>query len=109
MKITGNKIELKPTQESDREKIYTWLAQSDLTSSVIGHPNYPDHPIPSWKEFCDDYSFSFFKGKRGRFYLWKKKLNLKGIMLNSGENRSVENWHSGRLPYFQFSVHVNYN
>jgi len=60
MKITGNKIELKPAQESDRENIYTWLAQSDLTSSMMGPPYYPDHPIPSWEDFCRDYAPLFF-------------------------------------------------
>lgn len=72
MKIPGNKIELKPAQESDRKKIYTWLAQSDLTSSIMGPPDYPDHPIPSWEEFCEDYTLSFFNSLgdgKGRNYI----------------------------------------
>lgn len=72
MKITGDKIELKPAQESDRENIYTWLTQSDLTSSMMGPPNYPDHPIPSWEEFCNDYTLSFFNTSgdgKGRNYI----------------------------------------
>ena len=60
MKIAKNKIELKPAQESDREKIYNWLYKSDITASIMGHPKYPDHPIPSWEEFCDEYPLSFF-------------------------------------------------
>ena len=72
MIIKGNKIELKPTQESDREKIYIWLTQSDLTPSMMGPPNYPDQPIPSWEEFCDDYALTFFNTSgdgKGRNYI----------------------------------------
>lgn len=72
MKITGNKIELRPAQESDRKKIFTWLAQSDLTSSMMGSPDYPDHPVPSWDEFCSDYALSFFTtlgDGKGRNYM----------------------------------------
>jgi len=72
MKIMGNKIELKPAQESDREKIYTWLAQSDLTPSIMGSPNYTDHPIPSWEEFCEDYPLPFFNASgdgKGQNYI----------------------------------------
>lgn len=60
MKITGKIITLIPAQELDREKIYSWLCKSDLTSSMMGFPHYPDHPIPSFEEFCMDYTPSFF-------------------------------------------------
>ena len=72
MKITGNIIEIKPAQESDRENIYAWLAQSDLTYSMMGPPYYPDNPIPSWEEFCEDYTLSFFNALgdgKGRNYI----------------------------------------
>jgi diamine N-acetyltransferase len=60
MKITGKIITLISAQESDRERIYTWLCKSDITSSMMGSPCYPDHPIPSFEEFCADYVPSFF-------------------------------------------------
>ncbi len=60
MKIIGKKIELRPAREADRKKIYTWLTQSDLTPSMMGPPKYPDHPIPIWEEFCNEYPISFF-------------------------------------------------
>lgn len=60
MKITGKIITLIPAQESDRERVYNWLCQSDLTSSMMGLPHYPDHPIPSFEEFCRDYTPAFF-------------------------------------------------
>lgn len=72
MRILGGKIIIRPTQESDREKIYTWLTQSDLTSSMMGHPDYPDSAIPSWEEFCEDYTLSFFNASGdgiGRNYI----------------------------------------
>ncbi|MGC9365644.1 MAG: GNAT family N-acetyltransferase [bacterium] len=72
MIIKGNKIELKSAKESDGEKIYTWLTQSNLTPPMMGLPNYPDHPIPSWEEFCKDYTFSFFNisgDGKGRNYI----------------------------------------
>ena len=72
MKILGNKIELKPAQESVRKKLYFWLTQSNLTSSMMGPPDYPDHPIPSWEEFCEDYTISFFNSSgdgKGRNYI----------------------------------------
>ena len=60
MKIKGNKIELIPAQAADREKIYHWLCKSDLTSSIMGYPNYPEYPIPTFGEFCNEYPLSFF-------------------------------------------------
>ncbi|MBU2511964.1 GNAT family N-acetyltransferase [bacterium] len=72
MKIIGKKIELVPAKEADREKIFSWLTQSDLTSSMLGEPNYPDHPIPSWEEFCTDYTSDFFSTSgdgKGRNYI----------------------------------------
>ncbi len=60
MEIIGNKIKLIPAKEPDREKIYSWLCRSDLTSSVMGPPNYPEHPIPTLEDFCNEYPLSFF-------------------------------------------------
>ena len=72
MNICGDKVELRPARKSDRKKIFYWLTQSDLTSSVMGPPHYPDHPIPSWDEFCKDYTDSFFNSTgdgKGRNYI----------------------------------------
>ncbi len=60
MKITGKIVALIPAIESDRRKIFEWLAHSDLTASMMGPPDYPDQPIPSWQEFCQDYTIAFF-------------------------------------------------
>jgi diamine N-acetyltransferase len=72
MKIIGENIVLVPAKESDREKLFAWLTQSDLTSSMFGKPNYPDYPIPTWEEFCRDYTLDFFSGcgdGKGRCYI----------------------------------------
>jgi RimJ/RimL family protein N-acetyltransferase len=60
MIIIGNKIKLIPAIEPDREKIYNWLCKSDLTSSVMGPPKYPEYPIPTYEEFCEEYPLPFF-------------------------------------------------
>ena len=39
---------------------------------MIGPPKYPDHPIPTWEEFCDEYPLSFFNNSgngRGRNFI----------------------------------------
>lgn len=72
MTIIGNKIVLRPAREDEREKVFRWLAQSDLTSTMLGPPTFPDHPIPSWEEFCDSYPLSFFNSEgdgSGRNYI----------------------------------------
>ncbi len=53
-------ISLRPAVESDRRQVYEWLARSDVTPSMMGSPNYPDHPVPSWEEFCADYLPHYF-------------------------------------------------
>jgi len=72
MKLIGKNIVLVPAKESDREKLFTWLTQSDLTSSMFEEPDYPDHPIPNWEEFCIDYTLDFFNRSgdgKGRCYI----------------------------------------
>lgn len=54
------RIGLRKAALSDRPVIYTWLAESNLTSSMLGEPNYPDAPVPSWNEFVDDFTDGFF-------------------------------------------------
>jgi len=70
--ISGIRTRLRPARMSDRKRIYLWMAHSDATPSMMGLPNYPDHPIPSWEEFCQDYGEHFFKPSgdgRGRNFI----------------------------------------
>lgn len=83
MNVNGKIVVLRAAVEADRKRIYGWLVQSDLTSSMMGPPNYPDHPIPTWDEFCQDYSNSFFNTSgdgKGRNYI---------IMINNQEIGTV--------------------
>jgi diamine N-acetyltransferase len=55
---------LRPAEANDRRDLYQWLAQSDLTPSMLGPPHHPDAPVPTWEKFCADYGPHFFDGSR---------------------------------------------
>jgi len=70
--ITGSVIKLRPATMADRKQIYQWLAESDLTSLMLGPPLFPDNPVPVWYEFVSDYSHHFFDGSmpgKGQCYV----------------------------------------
>lgn len=58
--LRGWKVTLRKADESDRRKVYEWLAHSDLTSSYLGPPRFPDHPIPTWEEFRSHFCAHYF-------------------------------------------------
>src|SRR5262245_3275641 len=62
--IRGSLVILRPAREQDRRAIYLWLAESDLTSSMLGPPNFPDAAVPTWDQFCGDYGPHFLDGMR---------------------------------------------
>lgn len=59
--ISGIRIKLRRARINDRKRIYLWMVGSDVTQSMMGPPHYPDHPILTWEQFCQDYTESFFK------------------------------------------------
>jgi len=61
---TGSKVSLRHAELADRERAYAWLARSDLTPAFLGLPLYPDHPVPTYEAFCEDYLPFFFDGTR---------------------------------------------
>jgi diamine N-acetyltransferase len=61
---TGPKVSLRHAEPADRERAYEWYARSDLTPAFLGLPLYPDHPVPSYEAFCEDYLPFFFDGTR---------------------------------------------
>src|SRR5262245_21240440 len=70
--IRGSLVTLRPAQEHDRRAVYQWLAESDVTPSMMGPPLYPDAPPPTWEQFCNDYVLFYFDGTRpeaGRSYI----------------------------------------
>jgi diamine N-acetyltransferase len=61
---TGSKVALRHAEPHDRERAYEWYARSDLTSSFLGPPLYPDRPVPGFEAFCDVYEPFYFDGTR---------------------------------------------
>jgi diamine N-acetyltransferase len=61
---SGRKVSLRRATLADRPRAHAWLAASDLTPGAMGLPLYPDHPPPSYAQFCEDYEPYFFEGSR---------------------------------------------
>jgi diamine N-acetyltransferase len=51
---------LRPARPEDRRRAFLWLTASDATASMMGPPDYADHSVPSWEEFCGDYADAFY-------------------------------------------------
>lgn len=71
MNVTGL-ITLRPALLNERELIFHWLTDSDLTPEMMGPPSFPERPVPSFKEFCLEYGPEFFIGsdkEAGRVYM----------------------------------------
>ena len=62
--IKGNKVDLVPATLDYRKKVYEWCFQSETTSSHAGPPKYPEAPIATFEEFCDDYTEYYFTASR---------------------------------------------
>ena len=62
--IKGNKVSLRPATQEDRRMIYEWMANSDITSSMMGMPKFPDVLVPTWEEFSSDYEPYYFDGSK---------------------------------------------
>jgi RimJ/RimL family protein N-acetyltransferase len=62
--LTTKLLTLKPATLQDKKSVYDWLADSNLTSEMLGPPNYSDNPIPTWEEFNEDYLDHYFDGSQ---------------------------------------------
>ena len=51
---------IRPATLQDKRKVYNWLAHSNLTSEMLGPPDFTDAPIPTWEEFNQDYVDHYF-------------------------------------------------
>ena len=70
--MQGQRITLRPATLEDREVIYQWLADSDITHLMLGPPDFPDSPVPTWEEFVNDYAEHYFNDKeplKGRCFI----------------------------------------
>lgn len=63
-RILGKQVILRPATLDDRQPIFDWLTNSDLTKCMMGPPAYPDSPIPTWEEFINDYKEYFFDSSK---------------------------------------------
>ncbi len=62
--LTADAITLRPAAIEDKEKIFRWLAHSNLTKEMLGPPKFPENPIPSWEAFVNDYANYYFDGSQ---------------------------------------------
>lgn len=53
-------LKLRAVNLDDRPAVYEMLARSDATAEMMGPPDYCDHPVPDWDEFCGDYDEEAF-------------------------------------------------
>lgn len=82
---------LRPASLDDRRTAYEWLVASDATPMMMGPPQFPDHPIPRWSEFCADYTDRFFcpeKDGFGRLFVICAERREVGCISYDG----LENW-----------------
>ena len=70
--IRGNVVKLIPATLDDRQNVYNWCFQSETTKSHSGLPDYPEAPIATWEQFCEDYTDYYFTGTQpndGRVFI----------------------------------------
>jgi RimJ/RimL family protein N-acetyltransferase len=53
--IRGQRVVLRPATISEMRTIYDWFACSDITSSMVGPPRFPEKEIPTWDQFQSGY------------------------------------------------------
>jgi len=59
------KTDLRPAVLADRPYLYRSMAQSDATPEMMGLPHYPDHPVPDYPTFCEDFDEEAFASQGG--------------------------------------------
>ena len=74
---------------ADRRQIFHWLARSDATEQMMGPPNYPDCPVPSYEEYLADYNDEAF-GESGDFRIFVIQSGGIGI-------GAISYWRNGRV------------
>jgi RimJ/RimL family protein N-acetyltransferase len=102
--LTTKILTIRPATLPDKKKIFNWLANSDLTSEMLGPPNFSDNPIPTWDEFDKDYLDYFFDGSqpmKGRCFVLEHKgqeigqINYNEIDTNT-KSTEIDIWLSER-------------
>ncbi len=94
--IQCGRLSLRFAEMTDRPKIFQWLTQSNITPSVMGAPLFPDQPIPTWQEFIEDYTDTFFddrgneKGRNFILLLGTNEIGTIGYDNLDQERRTVD-------------------
>jgi RimJ/RimL family protein N-acetyltransferase len=57
-------VTLRPETLKDRKPIFDWLTNSDITKNMMGPPDFPDSPIPTWEQFVIDYKKHFLDSSK---------------------------------------------
>lgn len=97
--LRGLRTKLREATEVDRRNVYEWLAHSDLTPSMMGPPQFPDHAVATWEEFCRDYLPYYFDGSKpneGRCFIIVANKNDVGVVcynaLRGNKATDVDIW-----------------
>src|ERR1700745_2996829 len=61
---SGSKVALRRALPADIGRAHRWLAASDLTSSSMGAPGFPERPIPTLEQFLIRFPQHYFDGTR---------------------------------------------
>lgn len=98
--IKGELIKLRPSTMHDRRPIFEWLTNSDLTPFMLGLPDYPHNPVPTWDEFINDYKEYYFDGSKpelGRCFIIEVNSNSIGQVnyndiYDAGKSTELDIW-----------------
>ena len=98
------RLTLRPAALQDRKMVYGMLACSEATSQMMGPPDYSDHPVPDFAEFCADYDEEAFSpGGDFRIYIMVadgKDIGVIHYWLN-GQVAEIDMWIGSREHWGQ--------
>jgi diamine N-acetyltransferase len=58
----ASEVALRPATPADVRPAYEWMCRSDVTACMMGRPEFPDQPVPSWEKFQEDWEPHYFDG-----------------------------------------------
>ncbi|MCY4055903.1 MAG: hypothetical protein OXF67_08625 [Cyanobacteria bacterium MAG CAR4_bin_6] len=61
----ARKTDLRPAVMEDRPYLYQSMACSDATPEMMGLPRFPDHPVPDYPTFYEDFDDAAFANESG--------------------------------------------
>lgn len=73
-------ISIRHATLAEKDKTYEWLCLSDTASLHMGAPDYPEHPIPNWEQFQNDFE---------NFYYQKEHRDLGSVMIISNNTEEI--------------------